>query len=109
MKVMVSALLIGIISEVAKVNTVLGGVINSLPVISLLCFFWLYLETKDTQIIANLSYSTLWFVIPTLPLFLVLPHFLKRGFGFWASISISLGVMVLCYLSLWSVLKRYDI
>ncbi|MBX9787102.1 MAG: DUF3147 family protein [Alphaproteobacteria bacterium] len=98
-KVLISAMLVVIISEVAKINNALAGLINALPLISLLSLFWLYFETKDTQTIANLSYNTLWFVLPTLPLFLALPYFLKRDLGFYASLSLSIVIMLVCYLS----------
>lgn len=108
MKVLISAMLIGLITEFTKMNNVLGGLINSLPLVSLLSFFWLYFETKDTQTIVNLSYSTLWFILPTLPLFLILPYFLKRGLGFYTSVCLSLAITLFGYLLCWLLVKRFN-
>lgn len=108
-KVIISAILIVMITEVAKINSALGGLIKALPVISVISFCWVYYETKDTEVIAELSYSTLWFVLPTLPLFVVFPYLLKRGLGFYVSLSLSSAIMLLCYLLFWSFLKRFNL
>jgi len=93
-KLMLSAGIIVIVSEVAKVNAGLGALIKSLPLISILAMIWLYVDTQDTGRIAELSVSTFWLVLPTLPMFLVLPALLKSGMGFYASLGISIGVML---------------
>lgn len=35
---------------------------------------------------ARHSSATFWFVLPSLPMFLVIPELLKRGLGFWPSL-----------------------
>jgi hypothetical protein len=95
-KTLVSAIIIVLVSELAKRNGVVGGLVKSLPLISLLSFMWVYLETKDSAKIADLSTSTLWFVIPTLPLFVVLPYLLHRGWGFWPALGLSIVVLFGC-------------
>ncbi len=67
------------ISEAAKRSTLLGGILASLPLTSLLAFIWLYGETGDTGKIANLSVSIFWYVLPSLVLFVALPILLARG------------------------------
>lgn len=79
LKLLLSAGIIVAVSEIAKFNTGLGALIKSLPLISILAIIWLYLETKDTVKIAELSTGTFWLVLPTLPMFLVLPALLKSG------------------------------
>ena len=70
-KTIITALLIVTITEVSKLNVQLGGLIKSLPLISIISFIWIYFDTQDTKLIADLSVSTLWYVVPTLPLFYV--------------------------------------
>lgn len=96
-KILITASLIVLISEISKSNAILGGFIKSLPLVSLLAFMWVYVETHDTDKIATLAFSTFWFVLPTLPMFLVLPYLLKRGYPFYLSLSIAIMVMLLCY------------
>ncbi|MBX9812148.1 MAG: DUF3147 family protein [Burkholderiales bacterium] len=108
-KLVLSALIIVAVSEVAKVNAGLGALIKSLPLISILAMIWLYLDTRDTGKIAELSVSTFWLVLPTLPMFLVLPALLKSGIGFYASLGISIAVMLACYAIAVPVLARFGI
>lgn len=108
-KLMLSAGIIVIVSEVAKVNTGLGALIKSLPLISVLAMIWLYVDTRDTGKIAELSVSTFWLVLPTLPMFLVLPALLKSGMGFYASLGISIAVMLVCYVVAIPILARFGI
>lgn len=98
-KVFISAVIIVAVSEVARFNATLGGLIKSLPLISLLAIIWLYLETKDVAKVSELSISTIFFVIPTIPFFFVLPALLKNGFGFYTSLVISIMVMLVCYIT----------
>jgi hypothetical protein len=108
-KVLLSAGIIVVVAEVAKVNVTLGALIKSLPLISILAMIWLYLDTQDTGKIAELSTSTFWLVLPTLPMFLVLPALLKQGLGFYPSLAISIAVMALCYAAAVPLLARFGI
>ena len=108
-KLLISAAIIVAVTEVAKVNATLGGLIKSLPLVSLIALIWVYVETRDTQTIAQLSTSTFWFVLPTLPMFLVLPALLNRGFSFWLSLVVAIIVMLLCYGLTMLLLRRYGV
>jgi hypothetical protein len=61
---------------------------TSLPLVSVLAFIWLWRDTGDTVRIAALAQSTFWFVLPSLPMFLVLPVLLRSGAGFWLSLAL---------------------
>jgi len=98
-----------VVSEVAKVNVTLGALIKSLPLVSILAMIWLYVDTRDAGRIADLSISTFWLVLPTLPMFLVLPVLLKQGLGFYASLTLSVGVMLARYAIAMPVLARFGI
>ena len=108
-KVLLSAGIIVAVSEVAKVNVTLGALIKSLPLVSILAMIWLYVDTHDAARIGDLSTSTFWLVLPTLPMFLVLPALLRHGLGFYASLAISVFVMVLCYAAAVPLLARIGI
>jgi hypothetical protein len=85
-KALLSGVVIAAASEAAKRSPAMGAVILSLPLISILAFIWLWRDTSDTGAIAALSQSTFWFVLPTLPMFLVLPALLRNGAGFWPAL-----------------------
>jgi hypothetical protein len=108
-KVILSAVIIVVVSEVAKASPGLGALIKSLPLISILAMIWLYVDTHDSGKISELSISTFWLVLPTLPMFLILPALLKTGIGFYASLAVSIAVMVGCYAVAVPILARFGI
>ena len=108
-KLVVSAAIIVAVSEIAKTSAGLGALIKSLPLVSILAMTWLYVDTHDTGKISDLSVATFWLVLPTLPMFLVLPALLKHGIGFYASLGISIAVMAVCYLAAVPLLARFGI
>lgn len=83
LKLFLSALIIVVVSEVAKRSSLLGALIASLPLTSILAITWLYIDTKDMEKVTNLSLGIFWIVIPSLLFFVSLPLFLKWGFNFW--------------------------
>lgn len=85
-KAALSGILIAIISEVAKRNPGFGALIASLPLVSLLGMIWLWSEKPDAANMAAHAEATFWFVLPSLPMFLVIPLMLRQGFGFWISL-----------------------
>jgi hypothetical protein len=109
LKVLLTAVLIVIISEISKRSTVLGAVIASLPLTSLLAFVWLYGETGDTAKIASLSQNIFWYVLPSLVLFLALPMLLARGLDFWLSLAIASALTCAAYLLMSALLARFGV
>lgn len=97
LKILLSVSVIVAVSEIAKRSSLLGALLASLPLTSLLAFVWLYLDTGDVQKIASLSSDIFWLVLPSLPLFLVLPLLLKMGWGFWLSLAAAVLVTAACY------------
>lgn len=95
-KLVVSAVLIVAVSEVAKRSSMFGGLLASLPLISFLGFIWLYIDTRDTEKVAALSWSILWLVIPSLALFIALPLLLKK-LPFAPSLALATLIMFGCY------------
>ena len=102
-KAAVSGILVALISEVAKRYPGLGGLIASLPLISVLGMIWLWREKPDIENMASHAEATFWFVLPSLPMFLVIPTLLRQGLGFWPSLLAGCVLTVLLYsLMLWA-------
>ena len=97
LKVLISILLVIIITEISKRNSMYGGLLASLPIISILAFFWLYIDTKDIEKVISLAYSIFWLVLPSLILFISLPLLLKVGVSFYISIFISISLTIISY------------
>jgi hypothetical protein len=86
-KCALSGIIIGVVSEVAKRSPAFGALIVSLPLVSLLGIIWLWRDTGDAERIAGHAESTFWYVLPSLPMFLVLPAMLRSGIAFWPSMA----------------------
>jgi F0F1-type ATP synthase assembly protein I len=97
-KAVISGLIIMAASEVAKRSPTYGSLILSLPLISILAFIWLWRDTGDNERIASLAEGTFWLVLPTLPMFLVMPALLRSGMGFWIALAISCAMTIALYL-----------
>jgi hypothetical protein len=86
-KALVSGVLVALASEVARKFPGVGGLIASLPLISVLGMMWLWRATEDPDRMATHALATFWFVLPSLPMFLVIPVLLKRGVLFWPTLA----------------------
>ncbi len=97
-KYALSAALIVAISELGKRSSWLGAALAAIPLTSLLAFIWMHLDGAGTQAIAQMSHQIIWLVLASLPLFLMLPWLLGRGYGFWLSMTISVAITSAGYL-----------
>ena len=52
-KVLITAFLIVIISEIAKTNDRMGGLVAALPITTIMILFWLYYEKTSTEKIST--------------------------------------------------------
>jgi hypothetical protein len=108
-KAVLSGIIVTIVSEVAKRYPGAGGLIASLPLVSILAIIWLWRDTSDPVRIAAHAEATFWFVLPSLPMFLLFPGLLRAGVGFWpALIASCLLTMALYTLTIW-LLPRFGI
>jgi hypothetical protein len=107
-KILLSSMIIVGVSEIAKRSSLLGAMLASLPLTSLLAFLWLYLDTGDLQKVASLSSDIFWLVLPSLVLFLVLPQLLKMGWGFWLSLLFSIIATAASYAVMLLALKQFS-
>ena len=109
LRTIISAVILVAVAEIAKRSTVLGALIASLPLTSLLAFVWLYRDTHDVAAISSLSLDIFWLVIPSLALFLALPLFIRLGWGFWLSLAGAIAVTAACYAGLFWVPRRLGV
>jgi hypothetical protein len=77
--------------------------------VSILSLIWLYTETKDAKAASELSYSILWFILPSLVLFLVLPFLLKRMVPFYWALAIACLLTIVAYAVFFFLLQRLGV
>jgi hypothetical protein len=104
-KALVSGAIVAAVTEVAKRDNLLASIIHSLPWVSLMTFIWLYVETKDAALIGRHAFGTFWFVLPTLPVFLLMPWLIKQLGGFWQALGAGIALTVALYFLTMRLLK----
>jgi hypothetical protein len=87
LKALISGAIVAAVSEIAKRYPGLGGLVASLPLVSVLGMIWLWRDTRDVQTMAAHATGTFWFVLPSLPMFLLIPALLRRGAPFWGALG----------------------
>ena len=96
LKALLSGVIIAAASEVARRSSLLGAIIVSLPLTSLLTMIWLWRDTHERDEIADLSWPILWVIVPSLALFVVLPLAL-RSMSFWPALLVACAITAVCY------------
>ena len=81
-----SGIIVAFVSETARRSPGLGALLASLPLISILGMIWLWNDTADAARIAAHSRATFWYVLPSLPMFLLIPALLGCGMSFAAAL-----------------------
>lgn len=108
-KIAITAILVVAIAEVAKRSSLLGAVLASIPLTSVLAMIWLYADTGDTGKVADLATGIFWLVLPSLVLFIALPLLLRAGWAFAPSLAVSCSLTVAAYFLMLAILKRFGI
>jgi hypothetical protein len=96
-KAAISGVIVATVSEVARKYPGWGGLIASLPLISVLGMIWLWRDTRDPVRMAAHAEATFWFVLPSLPMFLLIPLMLRNGLPFWSALIVGCTVTILLY------------
>lgn len=103
-KYLVTAGIVVLVSEAAKYSDRVGALIAALPTVTVLTLIWLHFEGQPAEKISNHAWYTLWYVIPTLPMFLVFPS-LYQKLGFWLTLACSAVITMICF-AVFAVLVR---
>jgi len=106
-KLFLTSVIIVLISEISKKLPLLGSLIASLPLVSVLGMIWMYGETKDLVRIANHAEGTFWYVLPSLPMFLLMPWLIRKGISFPISLSAGIALTGLLYVITTKILAKF--
>lgn len=108
-KATISGLLVALISTVARRYPGWGGLLASLPLVSVLAMLWLYGETREPEKVAALAMGTFWFILPSLPMFLLIPLMLRSGWSFGVTMVTAVVVTMALYVGLGWVAPKLGI
>ena len=106
-KVFISSAIIVLVSEIAKKDNIIGGLIASIPIVSVLSMIWLYIDTNDIDKVKALANGILWMIFPSMSFFIVLPILINCGIKFYLSLTISILITMVCYLSTISFMNYF--
>lgn len=107
-KYLITAVIVVLVSELAKINDKLGAFVATLPLITVLSLIWLFIEKQPMSKISNQAYYTFWYVIPTLPMFLMFPYLLPK-FGFWFSLLSCIVFTLIVFYFYTMLLKQFGL
>ena len=99
-KTLVSAIIITMVSEVAKRSPAFAALIASLPLVSVLGMILLWQQRPDAENMAIHAEATFWYVLPSLPMFLLIPALLRHGMSFWIALIAGCALTVVLYLAM---------
>jgi hypothetical protein len=108
-RALLSGVIIALIAVIGKKAPAAGALIASLPLISIMGMIWLWRDTGDRTLLANHAEATFFFVIPSLPMFLLIPWLLRSGNGFWVSIGLGIVLTIVLYLLTATLAARFGI
>ena len=97
-KVVITGIIVVIITETAKFNLKLAALITAMPIVTLLCIFWMYYEGMEKKEISEYVFSTLKYLIPTIPMFVLFPILIERTNFYFTVFLCCLSIMLLIYL-----------
>jgi hypothetical protein len=108
-KILVTAILIVVVGKVQLFSDRISALLIALPFTSLIAMFWMHQQGQSTQRIANHAEGTFWFVLPTLPMFLLIPWMLRNGWSFWPALLTNCVVTVVLFWLLVVILRKWGI
>jgi len=108
-KGLISGIIVMVVTETSKRSPALGALIVSLPIVSILGMIWLWQDTKDVNRLAVHSESTFWYVLPSLPMFLVLPRLLHAGINFYVALLVCCVGTAILYALFSFILSKFGV
>lgn len=110
-KFLLSAAVITLVTEAVKRSDRLGALLASLPFVTVISMIWIYHETPEVQRLEKVSDHArlvFWYVLPTLPMFLLFP-WMGRHLGFYGALAAGAGLTVVLFVLTRWILSRQGV
>jgi polyferredoxin len=108
-KALLSGALIVAIAEIGRRLPTVAALVASLPLVSVLGMILLWWSRPDAENMARHAEATFWYVLPSLPMFLVMPVLLRQGVNFWIALLVGCALTVLLYTLMTSFGRRFGL
>jgi hypothetical protein len=99
-KALLAGAMVAAISEIGRRLPTLGALVASLPLVSVLGMIFLWHARPDAENMAIHAQATFWYVLPSLPMFLLIPALLRGGAPFWLALALGCALTVALYLAM---------
>ncbi len=107
-KYLITAAVVVVVSEAAKASDKLGGLIAALPIVTVLTLVWLHLENQPMEKVANQAWYTFWYVLPTLPMFLLFPWLLSK-LSFWPTLLACVVITLVVFYVFAQIMAKFGV
>ncbi len=104
-----SGLIIAAIAFIGKKAPAAGALIASLPLISIMGMLWLWRDTRNNALLADHAEATFWYVLPSLPMFLLIPWMLRSGQQFFVALGTGIALTSILYLFTIAIAARFGV
>jgi hypothetical protein len=101
-KALLAGAMIAAIAEVGRRQPATAALIAWLPLVSVLGMIFLWHARPD----AVHAEVTFWYVLPSLPMFLLIPALLRSGVNFWIALAAGCLLTVVLYLLMMQIGPR---
>ena len=108
-KVLLTAVIILLVNKVQLFSDKLSALLIALPLTSLLAMIWMWHGGQSNSRIAGHAEGTFWFVLPTLPMFLILPWMLRHGWSFWSALAVNCVLTTVFFWLTVIILRKFGI
>jgi hypothetical protein len=108
-RAILSGLIVAAVALIARKSPAFGALVASLPLVSLLGMIWLWRDTQDRVRVAAHVEATFWYVLPSLPMFLLIPALLRAGTSFPIALLAGCALTIVLYLATAAALARFGI
>ena len=108
-KILLTAMIIIGIYEIAKRSTLIAGIVASIPLTSLLALTWLYFDTQSSSTVMDLSRNILLMIPPSLTFFIALNSLLGWNTAFTLSLLISIVLTAVVYWIYFYILNFFGV
>ncbi|MDQ7060987.1 MAG: DUF3147 family protein [Sulfurimonas sp.] len=108
-KLIITTVLIVLISEIAKRNSLMGAMLAAIPLVSILAMTWMYVDTNNAKSAVDFSNSIVWLIVPSMTLFITFPILIKKGLSFYPSMAIAIIMTIIAYYSVILLLDKLGI
>ncbi|WP_019831091.1 DUF3147 family protein [Sphingomonas sp. PR090111-T3T-6A] len=108
-RALLSGVIVAAVSTVARRLPAAGALIASLPLVSVLGMIWLWHDRPDPENMATHAEATFWYVLPSLPMFLLIPSLLRRGVDFWPALAMGCALTIVAYLATVLIAARFGV